>query len=500
MSTTPQPDRPARLEYLALLAMASALTAVWLDLWVEWTRGAWLGGAALPRLWPAGLAVLGLAASGLTDLALGQKTVPPRSARAALAGTGALAVFLISAWGIGGAAVAGILRGEPGLGARLGAALPTVLAALYAWWQGQTLGRSPLGNRALRATFNTGLLALAPLLFANSLLAVLSGEKLLAALLLFFGLGLSALALSSLRHLRLQQRACRLTTLALSRQWLATSSAVIGLVLGAGLLAARLAAPAALNRLAAALTGLLDQTLSGLGWILAPLAVLLDQLLAPALPALAAFMERFITALSLAIDRLRGLLALLVELVSLGGSHDAAGRRLAAFLASPAFQAGARWSGLILALSAAAIIFWLAARRWWGPLARDEDEQRESVLSGRLLLAQLRNLLNRRPRRRPSPPPDYLILSGAPDDARLIIRRAYQAMLEWARSLRLPRAAGQTPRAYAQMLAGAVPEGHDAIDLLTQAYVVARYAAEAPSIEHARRAEGAIARLKALHS
>ena len=73
-------------------------------------------------------------------------------------------------------------------------------------------------------------------------------------------------------------------------------------------------------------------------------------------------------------------------------------------------------------------------------------------------------------------------------------------MLEWARSLRLPRAAGQTPRAYAQMLAGAVPEGHDAIDLLTQAYVVARYAAEAPSLEHARRAEGAMARLKALHS
>jgi Domain of unknown function (DUF4129) len=92
------------------------------------------------------------------------------------------------------------------------------------------------------------------------------------------------------------------------------------------------------------------------------------------------------------------------------------------------------------------------------------------------------------------------MLRGAPDDARLIIRRAYQAMLEWAQSLRLPRAAGQTPRAYAQMLAGAVPEGHEAIELLTQAYVVARYAAEAPSLEHARRAEGAMARLKALHS
>jgi hypothetical protein len=50
------------------------------------------------------------------------------------------------------------------------------------------------------------------------------------------------------------------------------------------------------------------------------------------------------------------------------------------------------------------------------------------------------------------------------------------------------------------MLAGAVPECHEAIDLLTQAYVLARYAAEAPTLDQARRAEGAVARLKALHS
>jgi hypothetical protein len=100
----------------------------------------------------------------------------------------------------------------------------------------------------------------------------------------------------------------------------------------------------------------------------------------------------------------------------------------------------------------------------------------------------------------PAPPSVYLALSGGPDDARLIIRRAYQAMLEWARSLRLPRAAGQTPRAYAQMLAGAVPAGHEAIVVLTQAYVLARYAAESPSLEQARSAQGAMARLKALHS
>ena len=500
MSVHLEANRPARLEHLALWAVASGLTAIWLQLWVEWMRGAWLGGATLPPPWPLGLALAGLAASSLTELALKQNLIRQRNARAALAGTGALAVFLLGAWAMGGPALASALRGEPGLSERLAPAMPAILAALYAWWQGEHLGRSPVGNHALRATFNAGLGALAPLLFVNSLFAVLPGEELLGALLLFFGLGLSGLALSSLRQLRLQQRSGRAMALALSRQWLATSSAVIGLVLGAGLLAARLAAPAALDRLAGALTAMLDQAAYQLGLLLAPVAVLLDQLLAPGLPALAAFLERFITALSIAFERLQGLFALLVALASHGVPHTFDARRLQAFLASPGFQAGARWSGLFLALAAAAIVFWLAARRLWGLTGSDEDEQRESVLSGRLLLAQLRALFARRPRRPASIPPDYLVLSGAPDDARLIIRRAYQAMLEWARSLRLPRAAGQTPRAYAQMLAGAVPEGHDAIDLLTQAYVVARYAAEAPTIEHARRAEGAMARLKALHS
>ena len=139
--------------------------------------------------------------------------------------------------------------------------------------------------------------------------------------------------------------------------------------------------------------------------MLGPLAILLDRLLAPAIPGLSAFLERFITALSMAIERLQGLFALLVALVSLGVPRAFDGRRLQAFLASPVFQAGARWAGLLLALAAAAIVFWLAARRLWGLQTSDEDEQRESVLSGRLLLAQLKNLLSRRPRRRPPPRP-----------------------------------------------------------------------------------------------
>ena len=146
---------------------------------------------------------------------------------------------------------------------------------------------------------------------------------------------------------------------------------------------------------------------------------------------------------------------------------------------------------------ALAIIFWLAARRLGLLRTLDEDELRESILSGDLLWAQLRQLFRRRPPVAAQKSP-YLDLTGSPDDARLRVRRAYQGMLEWARSIRLPRAAGQTPGSYARLLAGAVPEAHEAIDILTQAYMQARYAAEAPALEVARSAEGAAAQLSAL--
>ena len=489
-------NRLARLETTLLLAIASSLTAVWLGLWVQWSLDAWSTGANLPAGWPVGLALVGMASSGLTSLALRQHPVARRSARVWLAVAGAAAICLLAWWALGARVNSDVWREGPRLGGLAAPGGMAFLAALVAWWQGERLGRGPLGNQALRSAFNTGIFGLAPLLALNSLQAVLPSGQVLGALMLFFGLGLSALALSSLRQTRQQPSSGGPVALALGRQWLLTSSVVIGLVLGAGLLAARLTAPEALQRLGASLV---DSLAYGLGLLLGPLAALAERLLAPVLPGLVRFLERFLSNLELVMGRLQELLALLAQLLSLGRPGGGIARRLQAFFASGAFQAGTRWAGLLAVLAVAGVIFWLAARKMWALQSIDEDEQRESVLSRRLLLAQLRQLLRRRPRR-PAASAAYLALSGAPDDARLIIRRAYQAMLEWARSLRLPRAAGQTPRAYALMLAGVVPEGHDAIDLLTQAYVLARYAAEAPSLEQAHTAEGAMARLKALHS
>jgi hypothetical protein len=114
------------------------------------------------------------------------------------------------------------------------------------------------------------------------------------------------------------------------------------------------------------------------------------------------------------------------------------------------------------------------------------------------LLQQLFNLFHRKPSV-PAAQPPFLPLAGPRDDPRLMVRRAYQAMLAWALSLSLPaRRAGQTPQAYAETIAQSLPQGRPDLDVLTRAYLAARYAAEGPSLEEARSAQGAVRQLLAL--
>jgi hypothetical protein len=192
---------------------------------------------------------------------------------------------------------------------------------------------------------------------------------------------------------------------------------------------------------------------------------------------------------------IRGLLAGLGRLVGSRLPKLFTEEQIEQFINSPVVQASGRWSLVLVFLLVALVVFVLAVRRLSRLSAFSEDELRDSVFSMPLLLSQLRQLFQRQ-QRRPAAASPYLPLAGAPDDARLMVRRAYQAMLEWAQSASLPRAAGQTPRAYAEVLAGAVPQEREAIGALTSVYLVARYADEAPSLEQARRAQGAAARLR----
>jgi hypothetical protein len=69
-------------------------------------------------------------------------------------------------------------------------------------------------------------------------------------------------------------------------------------------------------------------------------------------------------------------------------------------------------------------------------------------------------------------------------------------MLDWAKAAGHPRAPKQTPIIYADSLTQSAPQHGDAIATLTRAYLTARYAADAPSLDEARQAEAALAQLQ----
>ena len=487
--------RLAWLEDLTVLGLAAALVSLWLSLWLGWLLRLILPAPGGPAQVP-GL-VLGLVVAGAlaTQRALQQPRAALKRTRAVVGAAGAglvagamLLTFPLAFGGRQWWLLAGLFR-------LIAAAVPVFLAYLYAWYSGIRLGRAAIGHHTLAGVFYGGVTALAALLAANTFTPAYAGRDVLVPVLLFFALGLSGLALTSLRRLRAQQRTVALTQVALTRYWVVTAAAVISLVVFAGLLAARVLAPGAVDQLAAALEFGIYLALSTLALLITPVFLLLFSLLGPLLPRLANALLSLLAALQRLADFLRGLVAGFYRRLSESRLPRLfTEEQFEQFVNSPAVQAGSRWGLVLLGLLLALLVFWLAVRRLGRLNQPAEDEVRDSVFSMPLLLAQLRHLF-RRARRPAAKPSRYLPLAGAPDDARLMVRRAYQAMLEWAQSASLPRAAGQTPRAYAEVLAKAVPQERESIGALTSAYLLARYADEAPSLEQARRAQGAVARL-----
>ena len=119
------------------------------------------------------------------------------------------------------------------------------------------------------------------------------------------------------------------------------------------------------------------------------------------------------------------------------------------------------------------------------------DEQREYIGSLDLFLSQLRDLLNSH---KPRITPFLGTLNAA--DPRQRIRLLYRRLLTAARSIEQPRLRGQTPAAYARRLARLQPARADDLQVLTEAYHLARYADKAPSGDVVNKAEQATARIE----
>jgi len=99
-------------------------------------------------------------------------------------------------------------------------------------------------------------------------------------------------------------------------------------------------------------------------------------------------------------------------------------------------------------------------------------------------LAELARRLRRRLRRqrlRSGAANPFVPLEGSPaDTGRLSVREAYQRLLALARERGYPRVRSQTPYEYRPTLDQAFPDAGDELEVMTEAYVAARYGPTPP--------------------
>jgi hypothetical protein len=137
--------------------------------------------------------------------------------------------------------------------------------------------------------------------------------------------------------------------------------------------------------------------------------------------------------------------------------------------------------------------FALAMRRHAHKQDNDIIEEREHILSLKLLRDQLRGLFQGRHADEGSP---FLALDQ-PQDPRQVVRALYQHLLGAALALGRPRPRSVTPSAYRGLLESLMPEERQAIRTLTDAYQVARYAGDPPAPAQVDAARQALVQIEA---
>jgi hypothetical protein len=478
------------IEDLLLPPAVAVLNTTWIWLWLLWADRAVPAEVVARSFSPLVLGLLVLAAFAVTRWAMrapaptaGAPTLQQGQIRARLivASVGLLLVFLVVWRTYAFVGLLGLLRELVDWGNFISPVFLGLAACAFLWYQGIQLGRSALPQENLERAFYGGIVALGLLFAVNQLRPLITTPEALSAALAFFATGLGGLALVSVENARRAEQGLTGSWPALNRYWLGTVAGVIGSILLAGLAVASALSPDTFERITGLLVLIVDGVTIAIFVLAGSLAYLLAWLLAPVMRYLA--------------EVIRDINFTLPPPPNVQQTTQQAQDFFARY---PALNFARR--GLVLALIVAGIllVFWWAVRRFSGRVRRDADETRENIATRALLWAQLKNLFRRRAPGAASAPA-YLTLTGANDDPRLIVRRAYQAMLEWAPVLSLPaRRAGQTPAAYAETLRQALPEGEAAIETLTGAYVQARYAAEAPSMDVAQAALSAIKHLRSL--
>jgi len=355
-------------------------------------------------------------------------------------------------------------------------ALALGVAALL-WWRAIRIGRDDDLHATAQREFSGGILALTTLFVFNKVNPQISTPEAFWPILCFFAIGLGSLALAGFEQDRRIQKSTTGTSLGISRHWLGTVGAIIGLILAGAVMVAAIASPDTISAL--------DVVLDAIGVIVITLigftVYLLSILLLPVAEALA-------RAIAPLLKLLIGLSAILPKInfnAPTPEEINAAARQLAR---TPPF----RLLEVVILIALLVLIFIIAVRRFrlFG-LTNTDDETRESIFSRDLLWKQLKNLFARPVSPTAPTLPPFLALDPASTDPRLAVRRAYQTFLAWAQARKQTRTPQQTPFRYAQSLSSALPQARDPITTITDAYVRARYG-QAISVDEARQVERAV--------
>lgn len=458
------------------------MTTLWLTLWMRWIVGFVEPGRPAPVPSPPLMMVLILGGAFATRGAL-RNNQPVTEARKTIVIGGGLAVIATLWISFGSRFPFGYFGNLFNWGTSLvPPELLVLIAAVFLWWRGITVGRDDDMHAAAERVFYNGIVALGLLVIIDNLHPSLSLDNALWPILFYFAIGLGALALAGVEQDRLIQKKADGSAFGLNRYWLATAAGVIGLVILAGLAVAALIAPETFNLVVAIFGPIVNLLALGLLSLFAAMTYVTYLLFGPLLGIL------------------HDLLWQVLQRFNLDQPSDpdqfSAGEAVEVIMNLPLIKAATHTLAILLIVLIVALVFWLAVRRLLLLTHQNAlEETRESIFSGDLLLRQLKSLFARKGKP-PLPGPPYLSLAGPRDDPRLIVRRAYQSMLDWAKTTGHPRSPKQTPILYADALTQSAPQHGDAIATLTRVYLTARYAADAPSLEDARQAEAAAAELR----
>ena len=410
---------------------------------------------------PLQLAVVLLASTLTTRLALSGH-LPRRRAWIVIGGL--IAIGWLSAVAYRGASLLTYVQDLLNWGDAISPEFVIIIAAAMLWWRGILIGRSQaLVEEGLERTFLTGLSVLVLLLYFNHLAPHLASADLLAAVLLFFAAALAMLMIVNIERARLHQSD---PGFQFNRHWVLTIVGVIAAILLGAVGLTSLISPDTVRAFGESLKPLIATVGGVLLSVLLFVADIIARLIEPLIPLLQGLINLLLNALERVV--------LFLQDLGLQLNLDRTFDSVREFLDSSTFQMITRGTLVTIVLIGFALAVIYALVRSGLLARRNFEETRESVASRELLLSQIKQLFRRlRPTRQPERGL-YLALSG--DDARRVVRQAYQDFLEWARVRVRPRVPHQTPDQYAARLIKLSPAQQEPLETLTALYLRARYA------------------------